>query len=187
MKNSETIGDPINKKKVGLPDSARHLYELLARDMIELNARWNMYKQIYLDSPSRIALLEKSGSVFFGRLQRMLLSDVVLGITRLSDPPHQNKFENQSLLRLGEELLPRGSDQLTKLLKHRLAEIESKCSPFRSHRNKRFAHKDLHYAVAPHEVALPRLSAKNFEAAIKSLDGFLNDVEEHFDDLVFTG
>ena len=174
-------------QKPTLQKSALDLYKLIAIDVVDINERWKSYEYLYQNSRLRVELLNKSASYFFGRLQRILLDDLILGITRLSDPAQQGKSENQSLPRLKNEVFALGHFALAESLDLRLTDIKSQCCPFKTHRNKRVAHTDLRLKANPHEVVLPNIPPKDFVAAIKSMNEFLNDFENHFEGLTITG
>lgn len=184
-----TLGQPRSQQPEDrpLPSNVRELYTRLANEVAEMNRRWNMYRDLFLGSEARIALLQSSAGVFFGTLQRMLLDDVVLGITRLSDPARTGRFTNQSLLALAEEFADQSYPELAQELRSKLARVESACAPFRNHRDKRIAHRDLTWSLTPHIITLPDLAPADFDRALKGLNAILNTVEDFFTDLTFTG
>jgi hypothetical protein len=55
-------------------------------------------------SPERIAFLNKVASHFIGVLQETLYDDVLLHLTRLTDPPSSGKYDHLSLQALPERV-----------------------------------------------------------------------------------
>ncbi|SYZ72745.1 conserved hypothetical protein [Candidatus Zixiibacteriota bacterium] len=169
--------------KQDFPQHIRPLYDLLNREVIELNMHWDIFKQLYTGRSLLIDLLNESAPVFFGKLQTILLDDIILAISRLSDPAKSGNNENLSLKKMKEGLDAKGYDDLKEKLARRIIEIDSKCESFRRHRNKRVAHRDLTAKVRPLEENLPDIKVGDIEAAILNINGFLNDVEANYNDL----
>jgi hypothetical protein len=169
-----------------LSPEARELYESLKTNLVETGARWKTYKELFVGNDARLELLRESANVFFGRIQRVLLDDVILGIARLADRAKQRDDENQSAARLLEVLANTSDKDLVARLEGELARVQEVCAPFMKHRNKRVAHRDKKTEVRQ-GTTLPELSVQSFELALFRLSSFLNQVEEYFGDLAVLG
>ena len=76
------------------------LYHALESELTWFHAKWLEYRKLYAHSEKRIDFLNESAAFFFRIVQDTLLENILLHITRLTDPPRQGPFENLTLLQL---------------------------------------------------------------------------------------
>ncbi len=176
------MGDTESNRSNEIPEDLRGLFELLRSDVIELQARWKMFKELYATNQTRLELLRESASWFFETLRVILLDDVILGIARLTDPARTLGQENQSLEKLMISIDHTDHPDLVLVLERLLKLAQDESQPFREHRNKRLAHRDLEKRLEPGEDPLPDLSFAAFDRALKAVSDFLNEIEVHFAD-----
>src|SRR5258705_10772182 len=70
-------------------------YTFLWKQITNLHSMWQDYKGLFEESPETVAVLNKTAPGFFGRLQWILMNEIVLTITRiLTDPSKNGKNEN---------------------------------------------------------------------------------------------
>jgi hypothetical protein len=81
-----------------------HTFEVtfaaIDRSVQQVFARWEIYTQLFDSGEANVALLNASGSYVFFLLQRLLLDDTILALSRLTDPPATGKKENASIKHL---------------------------------------------------------------------------------------
>jgi hypothetical protein len=65
--------------------------------VIWLHGRWSMYEQLFGTSEARIDVLNKVAPTFFSTLQSVLLDEVQLTLSRLSDPERSGRRQNVTL------------------------------------------------------------------------------------------
>ncbi|MBE0411740.1 MAG: hypothetical protein IBX69_18590, partial [Anaerolineales bacterium] len=65
-----------------------------------LTAKWLEYKKLFAVSPERIDLLNGTSSFFFGVVQEVLWNDILLHLTRITDPPKSAGKQNLSIQQL---------------------------------------------------------------------------------------
>jgi hypothetical protein len=144
------------------------------QQVTQLSHRWNIFRQLFDSGPESIELLNRSGSIVFGLLQRLLIDDAILTISRLTDPAGSNDRQNASV----PTLLKRSSDILSAAVRdefeHDAARIHRAVDNVRVHRNKAIAHADLHHAL--NASALPPLTYDEIESAIKELCKLMTDI-----------
>jgi hypothetical protein len=133
--------------------------------------QWNQYRQLYGHSPERVAFLNEVAGHFFGMVQDVLLDDVLLHLTRLTDPPKRNL----TLKRLfGFAPDPALGAELDRLVP---AACEA-CDRARTTRNQRIAHTDFTRAVAGTFEDYP--SRADVEAALRAIRAVLHRLETHY-------
>ncbi len=143
-----------------------------------LNAEWargiarlDEFERLY-GKVEHIALLNRIGGAFFADVQRILWDDLLLCVTRLTDPPETARAANLTIQRLPEFCGP---------VKLPIKELEEqlnaavKAAEFaRSHRNKRISHKDLYYVISRNE--LPTTTLEHIRKALDAVHAVLQTV-----------
>lgn len=67
---------------------------VFGNELVVTHDVWEQYTYLFNDSPDRIRMLNACARWFFGTTQRVMMREVVLGISRLTDPPTTGKFPN---------------------------------------------------------------------------------------------
>ncbi len=129
------------------------VYDALYNEVLWLHAKWLEYRKLY-ESPERVALLNATAPFFFAVAQDTLWHDVLLHITRLTDPAKTGRHQNLSLRRLAD-MTPGKCDTAA------VDEAYEQAAFARKYRDKHLAHSDLELSL--HAVAEP-LSQGNREA-----------------------
>lgn len=162
------------------PD-VKAIFESLQEDVIWLHAKWKVFRQLFGKSEKRIAILNDFAPDFFQILHDGLIYDILLTMSRLTDPAESFKKESLTLDRL-VLMMKRNSDkQFVDGFESNLKALKDECQPFRDIRNRRIAHNDLGTALDYHPNPLPGVSREMIENALKSFRKLLNDIELHFD------
>lgn len=151
------------------------LFKSLKRCTIVLWTDWLLYRQLF-GSEARVSLLNESGGHLFHVLQSSMLDRVLLGLSRLTDPPKTRNQANLSLAALLDEvdLQPKLKNQLSQ----QLVVLDMSVAAMREHRNKRIAHADLAVLTDP-EVTLQGYKIDDVEAGLTNVAEFLNSYEFH--------
>jgi len=139
-----------------------------------------MYRQLFGTNEKHVDLLNECAGTFFNQLQTVVLDDVTLSLSRLTDPHQAFSRENVVLSQLIEKLDETAHSILIIKLKERLEIIRNKCAPFRIIRNRRIAHRDLGTALKTSIDLLPRVSRLMIEEALKEVCLFMNEFEVYF-------
>jgi hypothetical protein len=99
--------DEVKAKFVqSFPPGAGELACELSWSITHLHLKWKHYRSLFGTSLERIDLLERAAPALFRWLETIMRNDVVLAITRITDPPRTGKHQNASLERLIELLEP---------------------------------------------------------------------------------
>src|SRR5690606_37010258 len=71
-------------------------YELY-RKLVELHIIWQQYRQLFGDCPDTVGLLNRTSGLFFKIVQDELWDSVLLGVSRMTDPPATGKNKNLTI------------------------------------------------------------------------------------------
>jgi len=162
------------------PEGAGELFYSLWTNVAHLHLNWKNYRALFGTSPERIQLLSWAASSFFGLLDGIVRHDVVLAISRLTDPPRSMGKDNASLAQLLERVTPFLDTDLGKEWKSELADLQADCKPIREIRNRILAHNDLATALKYHSDPMPGISRAYVEGVLAQIRRFLGDIEGHF-------
>jgi hypothetical protein len=168
-----------------IPESIRPIFDELSTEVTWLHARWKLYRQLFAESDKRIDMLNECASTFFFVIQDVLLGEVQVTLSKLTDPARMGKHDNLSLERLQvdvDALGALGEQALATRTRAILDDLHKACAAFRVWRNKRLAHLDLSTAMKSTSDALPGVSRKMIEDALHLVREYLNTIQRHFDD-----
>lgn len=155
------------------------LHFLLWKDITWLHFEWNQFRELFGTDPSRMEIMNDAAPRFFWSLERVLWQDILLSISRLSDPVGTGGQQNLTLRRLLPALAPNGPrDALVSALD--AFELRSKFA--RDWRHALFAHRALKHASAPDANPLPHASRANVGSALKAASDVMNVIELHYQD-----
>lgn len=154
-------------------------FYVLHIELIELHVLWQQYRQLFGDTADTVQLLNRTAGLFFKIVQDELWDSVLLGVSRMTDPPATGKNKNltvQSLPLLITDPVLRVEAQLL------CAKAVAEAAFAREHRNKRIAHQDHNYLSNRNSSALSGISRAAVESMLAALRGVLNHLENHFRD-----
>ena len=164
-----------------IPSDVDEVFHELTTEVTWLHARWIMYRQLFAHSPKRIDLLNECASTFCYTIQDVLIGDVQIALSKLTDPARTRTNENLSLEQLQERVEKQGEPNLQAALRQILDELKQKCVPFRTWRNKRLAHLDLTTAMKSTLNPLLGVSRQMIEDALDLVRKYLNAIQIHYD------
>jgi hypothetical protein len=151
----------------------------LYKEVVWLHAKWQEYRELFGHSEERVELLNRNAGFFFRIVEDSLWEDVLLHISRLTDPPRSAGKDNLSVQCLAP-LVPDAS------LKARVEALASECvarAAFaREHRNKRLAHADLLYSLNREAFPLSGISRAHVEEILLSLRDLMNSLDNRYRD-----
>lgn len=154
-----------------------HAFYRLNCKLTELHLVWVQYRRLFGTDEETVNLLNRCGGLFFRVVQDELLDSVLLGISRMTDPPATGKRKNLTIQSL-PELVP---NTTVKLEAERLVDIAVLGASFaREHRNKRIAHQDHGYTMEQTVVQLPGVSREKIEEMLSHLRNAMNFLDAHY-------
>ena len=163
-----------------IPANIDEVFQELKTEITWLHARWIIYRQLFAHSPQRIDLLNECASMFFYTIQDILLGDVQVTLSKLTDPASTRGHDNLSLEQLQARVEAHGEPGLQATLRQILDNLHHKCQPFRTWRNKRLAHLDLTTTMQSMLNPLPGISRQMIEEALELVRRYMNTIEIHY-------
>ena len=151
----------------------------LHRKLIELHLLWQQYRQLFGSEPETVHLLNRTAGLFFKIVQDELWDSVLLGISRMTDPPKTGANKNLTLRSLSELI----TDPALRIEVEALCDAAGVEAAFaREHRNKRIAHQDHGYLSDSAANQLNGISRGRVEAMLTALRAVLNRLNLHYCD-----
>ena len=163
-----------------IPSQVDEVFQELKDEIQWLYVRWIIYRQLFAASERRIDLLNESASAFFYIIQDVLLWEIQVALSKLTDPARSGKHDNLSLEQLQSRVEAQCEQQLATTLLTLLNDLNAKCQCFRLHRNKRLAHLDLTTAMQSTSNPLPGVSRQMIQEALDVACEYLNTIERHY-------
>lgn len=139
-----------------------------------LRNTWDQFSTLFSAGIPRIEVLNACAPWFFGLTQRVFLRDVVLGISRLTDPPSQGAHRNLVIRLLLDDPAVDTHRGLRKRLEAAVDEAYRLALPIRKHRDKYIAHLDHKTAVSTPGTVLPVVPYSAITASIHALEHSYN-------------
>jgi len=155
--------------------------EIDERNMYAVCEPYVIFSQLYATSKDRLNLLADTAPSFFRVVQRVLLDDILLSLSRLTDRPEIGGQRNLCIRRLADAVQGLGDPPFFASVLSQVEDIEASCRPFRVARNKRIAHTDLPTVFDRAGQPLPPVTRETIEKALSLLRGLLNFVVGHFE------
>lgn len=151
-----------------MPAALESVFECVNNSVIQISFRWKIYCQLFDSGSDNMTLLNASGAEVFKLFQRLALDDVMLALSRLTDPAysgrnksHENASIDHLIQKAATSLDQNTLDQLHRSFEH----LENHVRDALIHRDKALAHSDLHHSLQPD--ALPRVLYDDLEGAMK--------------------
>jgi hypothetical protein len=154
------------------PSEVDKLYEPLRTEAVWAHAKWQVWRGLY-GNRGRIEILRASAAGFFSILQGTLFDDVLMAVSRLTDPRGVGKRENLTLDHLSAHLASIGMDSARTKFDAILASLRADCSAIREVRNKLLGHRDL-AATLSGGSTLSTIRAREVDVALDHLAEALN-------------
>jgi len=135
-----------------MSEESSRIMELLRQELQLLSLEHKVYEQLFLRGEERTRMLMETASALFQLIHFSLLDSMILRLCKLTDPAETSGHKNLSfstfLSSIGESLPEEVRDGCYEHL-HKINTISDQ---LRVQRNKRIAHKDLHFCLEPKEI-----------------------------------
>jgi hypothetical protein len=155
--------------------TADDLLGLIVNDLFRFKYSWGTFRCLYVNDTKNVDILNAAGSGFFVWVHDLIVDDVLLRISRLTDPATNNNQKNASLEGL---LVATGWDTTdaarATAFRGRIDAVRASCDSCRKHRNKRISHTDQHVSL---KIArLPDVTVRTIDEAIASIEAFVVEI-----------
>lgn len=151
----------------------------LSRKLVELHMLWQQYRQLFGENAETVHLLNRTAGLFFKVVQDELWDSVLLGISRMTDPPTSGAKKNLTVRSLPLFI----EDASLRIEVENLCDEALRAAKFaREHRNKRIAHQDHDSLRSQSADQLSGISRALVEKMLSALRAVLNRLDIHFRD-----
>ena len=164
-----------------MPKEVDEVYKPLYQEVCWLQAKWIVFRQLYAEGPENVDLMNASAPTFFRMYQDISTNDILLCISRLTDPQRTFKNDNLSLEQLVSRIDPQAHPILRAELTQLLTDAANQCGFARTLRHKLLAHNDLASQLGGTVNPLPTVNLINIEGAMTAIKKIMNHVEQYFD------
>lgn len=159
--------------------------------LLDIILLWKQFEQLFGADESTVKLLNKTAPLFFGVIQQQLWDSVMLGISRLTDPPLSAGKKTLTI----RALPPLVTDQNLRARVQAAIDAAKATAEFaRTHRNKRIAHNDLVHIQNHPANPLPSATRQSITASLTSICNVLELLNGHYrestmlyDDMIYDG
>jgi len=159
------------------PESIKDVYEKIQDEVLLMHTKLKIYRQLFRVSDKRLMLLSECAHNFFFLIQRVLMDDVLMSLSKLTDPARTKKGnENLSFDKLRDLVERNGDQELSSKLRKILSDLKKKCRVIQTHRNKRYAHNDLE-TLMKSGANLERIPVEMIEEVLTLTREYMNAFE----------
>lgn len=147
------------------------VYYALWQEVAHLHVLWREYNILFYEKDTVDLLNSVSGS-FFAMTQRLLINEIFLSISRITDPLKTAGKENLTVRRFPLLLQKDKAD----LVKEDIERLDEMLSGWKNIRHKKFAHKCLEASIGNLEIE--RIDVKKFQDILDQLALVMNRPRE---------
>jgi hypothetical protein len=151
-------------------------------ELVNLHHAWDQFLKLYAHSEDRVKVLNASARSFFAGLQRLLIRDVILSISRLTDPPRSLGKANLVLWSILDDQRLVDRPQLKEQLECEIREVRDMAGPVRKHRNTYIAHLDHATAVGTSVDPLPGVTRGLVDQLIARMEAAYHTYRSQLDE-----
>ena len=151
------------------------IFHGLNNDWASALVRYKEFQELFGD-PERVKLLNAIGGGLFRDVQQMSWNDLILRLTRLTDPPKSAGKDNLTVQRLPD--LCQDPD-LRQEVRGLVQEAVNAAGFARDWRNRRIGHADLTRATDPRAQPLAKATLRKAKAALDAVHAVLDTTSVH--------
>jgi len=156
------------------------LYKPLWRQVAWLFAKWQTYLRLFGTSEDDLSVLNRAAGSFAALIQNVLIGDLLLTASRLTDPKGAGLRTNLSLETLVHAIEADKYAELREEAEKRLAHAYEKTSFARDWRNRQIAHLDLHTELGSRADPLSPYTRGELQDALDAIAAVLNTLNAGF-------
>jgi hypothetical protein len=174
------LSDNAAPQTVGFPTHVAELYKPLWRQVAWLFAKWQTYPRLFGTSEDDIKVLNRAAGSFAALIQNVLVGDLLLTASRLTDPKGSGLRTNLSLETLVHAIETDKYAQLREEAEEQLADAYAKTSFAREWRNRQIAHLDLRTELRSCADSLSPYTRGQVQDALDAIAAVLNTLNAAF-------
>lgn len=163
---------------MALSANSEKVIAALWHHITELHSEWKILLELFGVSQAQSDFLNKNAGAFFDTVYDTLIRDILLGVSRLTDPLSTAGSDNLVLERLA--LLPEvaGDTVLSSKVTTQLAAVKAQVTSIRDYRNKYLAHLDLAASLGPGSEVLPGIKRQDIDAVLQGIADLFNLIRD---------
>ncbi len=150
------------------------LFYSLQNEFIFLFQKFRHFKELFMKDESRIELLNKAAPFFFFTLQKVLLDDLVMNISRFTESEKQRKFKNATVKGFINRF---DRNQLNHDIMKKFNTSLKSANNLNDWRDKRVAHRDFEIHVNSKTISI---DYHEVEECISDLENLMKALYSHF-------
>jgi len=158
------------------PDFGSLFYEF-RNEILTITYMWDEYEELYGTKESRIDILNESAPTFFYLVEKVMRENILLGITRLTDPPVMNGKKNVSINAIPDFL---NDTDLKSQINKKLKILKSSTQFCRDWRNRHIAHTDYNLRIDSQAKPLEASTRKKIKQALDEIQNVFNVISSKF-------
>lgn len=159
------------------PDKTGDLAHRIFCVLTSIHIDFAEYRAIF-GKRENFEVLNWAAPEFFARMHWTLLADVILAISRLTDPPQSMSKPNASLHRLVSDLQAHADDATHAQWTKRLSDIDTAKERLKAVRDKLLSHDDL--AICVQGDTPPAVSRADVEGVLVAIRALVNSIESQY-------
>ena len=159
-----------------IPPALDEKLKAIDLEVRNLYFKWKFFSQLFTDQ-NRVKILNATAISLFQSIEESMLFDILLSITRLTDPPKSVGRENLSFENLLQEI---PSGPLRAGIVNLLSQIKQTAKDIETWRKKKLGHNDLQKAFG--SFSLPPIQKKDLTDTLELIPKVMNLIYGHFSD-----
>jgi hypothetical protein len=187
----EASRSDFNRDSLGKPGTENRVNEMLSDDdprkrlwdeLVRLRNISDEFLYLYQGPPDRTELLSRTSPWFFSYVGRLMFAQIILLISKLTDPAVMNGHRNLTISVLLDDPNIDRVEGVRDEVEAALLAARALTEPIRVHRHKAIAHLDHDFAIRVRGAELPKLSKALIERCITEMERAYNLVGERIYD-----
>jgi hypothetical protein len=142
--------------------------------LVMLHDTLDEYTYLFMEDQERVNLLNKAAGWFFGRVQLFMRTDMILGVSRLTDPAGTGERTNLTLEALLTDPKLEQKPDLRAELQKRIGEVRAKAETIRKFRHKQLAHMDHAAALGDARMIIGFISIADIRDVATDMEEIYN-------------
>ena len=165
-----------------IPEKIRGEFDSASTDLQWAYGRWILHGQLFRHSERRIDFLNEVASTCFYMLEVTLFDDVILSISRLTDPAKSGENARLSLVSIQALLDKNGKRSLAEECKLHLDSLIKNCKPIRNMRDSTIAHTNRDMALGLSKTRHSSVTQALVTSSLDSIGEYFNLIQRHYDE-----
>jgi hypothetical protein len=170
----------MSKPQSNLPTEIAEIFDELNQHIYWLHANWLIFEQLFASDKERVDLMNDFAPIFFRLCQDSFHDNVILYISRLTDPLKSAGKDTLSIERLVTTIDSIKYQNLRNTIEQQFSTLKILCKPIKDIRNRKPAHNDFDLAFNLGSNSLPNICKKDVDNILKHIRELMTSVWIYF-------